>query len=108
MRAKLALAGWALTVAAFIAASAVLTPTTARYTDSQAIGANAFTATAAYCTTPPTLVYLTGMEHAVTSITGAALFNETDASGGSITADTAVKRSGNYSLKIVDSGSSYS
>ena len=63
------------------------------------------------CPAAPWPVWLTGLEHGVVSSAGGGLFDSvTVTSGGNITADSAVKRTGGYSLKLertTMSGSTY-
>jgi hypothetical protein len=54
------------------------------------------------CPTRATPAFLTGMEHGAAAI---GIFSAFNATGGSITADPAITRTGNYSMKVTDSSS---
>jgi hypothetical protein len=54
------------------------------------------------CPTRGTPAFMTGMEHGAAAI---GIFSAFNVSGGSITADPAITRTGNYAMKVTDSSS---
>jgi hypothetical protein len=65
---------------------------------------SSFSAAASFCRSY-TVLRMSGLEHGAISTAGSGLFNSVSTLGGTVTADSAVVRSGNYALKIADTTS---
>ena len=76
------------------------------FTATTSSSANSFTAAASFGAACPSVtpIYLTGFEAGAVSVTGAGLFDEVYQAGGVPTADSTIKRSGDYSLRVAKSG----
>jgi hypothetical protein len=108
MRSKSAPLSLALVLVALALGCAAM-PTVSSFSGSTANPTSNFSAAASFGCTPQTLnpVWMTGFEHGVTTAaTGSGLLDIDWNSAVTITADSSVKRSGNYSMKIVRTGGS--